>query len=66
VINKETQREKMGRAVAGSSDPAGATVERRPFVAPCLTRHEPLVNITLLSDTDWDGGGGAGGTLFGG
>jgi hypothetical protein len=48
-----------------AAETAAAPAGRRAFIPPCLTRHEPLVNITLLSNGDWDGGGDSGGTFFG-
>lgn len=50
-----------GDRSSGAPGPLG----RRPFQAPRLTRHEPLVNITLLSNGDWGGSGSSGGTFFG-
>ena len=62
--NKATHGAETGAAAtaSGTAAPAGG---RRTFIPPCLTRHEPLVNITLLSNGDWDGGGDSGGTFFG-
>jgi hypothetical protein len=45
---------------------SSARSERRAFVIPQLTRHEPLTRITLVSGTDFGGSGGSGGTFFGG
>jgi hypothetical protein len=61
-------RDLHGRGL-GAGDPRGTrppnVAEKREFVAPRLTRHEPLTRITLVSGNDFPGSGGSGGTFFG-